>query len=118
MPDSGWITATGDGRQLLNGGTPIQALWVKWEFTSITNPRVRRVGTDFPNRLQYAGSAQLLTADLRYSGASDYAVAFDWVLNWEFAEYAIPTLQYGADSVDYIRWLLPLGVTVQFRVFW
>lgn len=118
MPESGWITATGDGRQLLNGGTAIDFLWAKYVFTSITNPRVRKVGVDFPRRLQFAGSVQFLSHDVDPDGATIYIPAFDYVLNWEAAELAAPTLEYGANAVNYIRWLLPAGVTVKFDVFW
>jgi hypothetical protein len=118
MADSGWITATGEGSAVLNGGTTIDAFFVQHRVTVIDNPKVRITGSVFPRRLQFAGSAQLLTHDTDFDGSSVFIPNFDWPISWEAFEFGVPKQELGFNGTNMLHWLLPPGVTVEMKVFW
>lgn len=118
MPNTGWISVTGEGSQNIDGGADHDVLWVEVHVTSITNPKIRITGSVFPRRLQYAGSLQLLTTDTFSDLTTGEVPAFDWPITWEAFEFAPPPLNYGPNSVKKMHWLLPPGITVEWNVFW
>lgn len=118
MPDTGWLDASGFGSASLNGGINENVLVVLVEVTSITNPKIRIFGTTFPRRLLYAGSFQLLTHDVRFSGADANVPCFDFPCSFEMFEFLVPAIQYGSNGCRDIAWQLPPGITAKVKVFW
>jgi hypothetical protein len=118
MPDSGWFLATGENKHNFSAIPGVNVLVVQHRVTAITNPKVRITGSVFTRRLQFAGSAQLLTHDTDFSGASVFIPCFDWPISWEAFEFLVPQVQVGANGCTDLHWLLPPGISVEMKVFW
>jgi hypothetical protein len=111
--DTGLINITGEGLYALT--TPVGSVDV-WAIvvliTSVTNPRVRIIGTVQPRFLQYAGSYGLVLAD---------RMSYFKTLQHE-REQIVGVEKVGTGRVsktaDHFLWRLAAGVSGTAQVYW
>lgn len=119
MADSGWLSNTGrEGSILLDSGFKVNAFAVISVVTSITSPRVRVLTSNYPRRLQYAGSLQLLTDDNDLSNVTQNVPWLNLALNWEMEEHRFVATGASIPASIAVAWTLPPGVDVSFKVYW
>lgn len=116
MADTGWIVVSGEGSQLIDGGTihDVQDIWVVIE--SVTSARVRILGATAPRRVQYAGSVGWSVIEPDRSSTNVPFVTYDCHINFEFQD--CPPFQQASSNVmaaDSIWWKFPPGVSAAIR---
>lgn len=115
MPDSGWITATGEGSHQFNATGPL-VLALTTQVISATSPQIRLIGSLFPRRLKYAGSIGVSnTLNTDRNGVLREFIGFTKFVLWE-TEYT--NIQNNNVAADTMFWRLPLGLSLAFRVTW
>lgn len=116
MADTGWVSASGSGVYDIAGSVNLPIVALEYRVDSITSSRVRILSTDFPRRLQYAGSMGILyTTEDDGTYPSELMFEYSLNINWERQfEYILNLYKYGS----HMFWLLPLGVSAHLKAYW
>lgn len=116
MAETEFYPISGEGFGDITGSSPQHIIAVRMIVHSITSPRVRPVGTQFPRRLQYAGSFGLwYPSDADTNRAAENTVVWDRNAAWEDMYEYISGLDKWA---RYAFWNFPPGVAAGLWVVW
>lgn len=118
MPDTGWITVTGEGSQDIDAGAQHQVAYILSWFYSNTSAQVRIYGTTYPKRIQFAGSIQLQTDDNQPSGAATFSTIWSHPVSFEFEDVQPFAVVASGNAARKIGWKLRAGVTLKLKVGW
>lgn len=113
---SGWITASGQGRQSLDSGNVHQIADLQAVIVSSTNPRIRRTGTGLGTVTQFGGSYGLSITGDDGSGGTGDVVVFHKPVTYDNEDDA--RLATGLYYAQDIFWLLPTGISLKLQVYW
>jgi hypothetical protein len=115
MPDTGFLACIGESHLAIDSGNIHTITGVEAYLVSVTNPKVRVLGTERPQRLQFAGSYGLLFPRTPGPGEDDHAVV--WSTPMKFTTQYTNVTPLGI-SADRLIFKLPLGLQLAIRVVW
>lgn len=118
MADTGWILASGEGEQIINGGVAVVPVALNAYIETVTSPRVRIIGTGDPKRVQFGGSCGFGGVVTDNNGATVTTYGSTVPLEFERLYWWWPTKQATIAFADRVWWKLPPGIEWRLKFYW